>query len=407
MNCSAIPGSLRPQQLPALRLLCLMAGALLFSGCARLPATGPHDAFVEVSAPPLSDDLQLAGLVDAVQAQSSALRASSDRIIEVGPTRISRGEYQASLERLSAVLQSSAPYQEKLDFIRDQFRFFELRGGNIEGEILLTSYFEPVIPGSSSPTSVYSRPLYGKPQELLTVSLAAFSEKYKEEKPLKARLNRDRVVPFFNREEIDGKGALRRRELELVWVDPVDAFFLQIQGSGTVVLPNAEELHLVYADKNGHRYEAVGKFLREKIAPRKVTMQRVEALLRSLPPYERDRIMFMNPSYVFFSLSHTRAVTSLGVPATPGRTIAADPRVAPKGALVFLQFEKPLFAPNQSPGEDPIAFEPSARFVLDQDSGGAITGTGRIDLFWGRGDDAKRHAGVMQNRARALYLVPK
>jgi membrane-bound lytic murein transglycosylase A len=389
--------------LPAL----FIVSALLCSGCARLPATGPHDAFVEVAAPELSDDLELAGLIGAIQAQSGALHASSAAIMEVGPIKMSRGDYRTRLEQLSARLESSIPYREKLDFIRDNFRFFELRGGSVEGEILLTSYFEPVIAGSLVPTPTYSRPLYGKPKDLLTLALAAFSEKYKDDKPLKARLYNDRIVPFFNREEIDGKGALAHRGLELVWVDPVDAFFLQIQGSGTVVLPNKQELHIVYADKNGHRYEAIGKFLRERIAPQKVTMQRVEALLRSLPPQERDRIMFMNPSYVFFSRSQKRAVTSLGVPATPGRTIAADPRFAPKGALVFLEFEKPVFTENQSLEEDPAAFEPSARFVLDQDSGGAITGTGRVDLFWGRGDEAKRYAGVLQNRARALYLVPK
>jgi membrane-bound lytic murein transglycosylase A len=218
---------------------------------------------------------------------------------------------------------------------------------------------------------------------------------------------KDRVVPFFTREEIDGRRALAGKSLELAWVDPIDAFFLQIQGSGTVVLPHGEEIFIVYADKNGHRYEAIGKFLKDQIAPQKVTMQRLEAKLRSMSPVERDTILFMNPSYVFFNRSKQRAITAIGAPATPGRTIAADPRFAPKGALAYLQFEKPVFGPQEPSPSDPQRFEPAARFVIDQDSGGAITGTDRIDLFWGRGDEAKKYAGVMQNRARIIYLAPR
>jgi membrane-bound lytic murein transglycosylase A len=239
------------------------------------------------------------------------------------------------------------------------------------------------------------------------VPLSLFSERFKDEKALKARVVGDRIVPYFSREEIDGKGALQGKELELLWADPIDVFFLQIQGSGTVVLPNGEERHIVYADKNGHRYEPVGKFLKNKIAPYKVTMQRVEAALRSMSPHERDQMLFLNPSYVFFSLSKQRAITALGVPATPGRTIAVDPRFAPKGALAFLTFQKPSFHSSQAQGDDPGEFKEASRFVLDQDSGGAITGTGRVDLFWGRGDEAKRYAGVMQNHARILYLIPR
>jgi membrane-bound lytic murein transglycosylase A len=327
--------------------------------------------------------------------------------MKVGPVTISRGEYQTALAQLAEVLRCSHSVEEKLTYIREHFRFFEFFGGASWGEILLTSYFEPSISGSLSPTTRLSRPLYAKPADLLTIPLNAFSERFNSEKPLKGRTLKDRVVPFFTREEIDGGRALAGRSLELVWVDPIDAFFLQIQGSGTVVLPHGEEVFIVYADKNGHRYEAIGKFLKEQIAPQKVTMQRLEATLRSMSSAERDKFLFMNPSYVFFKRSSQRAITAIGAPATPGRTIAADPRFAPKGALAYLQFEKPVFDPTNTLHEDPKFFEPAARFVIDQDSGGAITGTDRIDLFWGRGDEAKRSAGVMQNPARIIYLIPR
>ncbi len=217
----------------------------------------------------------------------------------------------------------------------------------------------------------------------------------------------DRVLPYFSREDIDGKNVLTGRSLELCYVDPVDAFFLHIQGSGTVTLSDGSQLYLNYAEKNGLRYEAVGKFLREKIAPLPITMQRVESALRTMSTQERNQILFRNPSYVFFRTNTERAVTSLGVPATPGRTIAADPKFAPKGALALVTFPKPVFAAGHETRPDPTTKQQVSRLVLDQDSGGAITGTARIDLFWGRGDDAKRHAGVVQERAQMLYLLPK
>lgn len=392
--------------LTATRLLVTFC-AILLGGCASKVATGPRDAFREVSSPALSDDLEFVGLREAIDAQATVLKSSSRVQMQIGPVSVSRADYAQALEQLSKVLSGSDSQETKLTYIRENFRFFEFAGGDDPGQILLTGYFEPILRASLTPTTQFSRALYAKPPDLLTVTLSSFSERFKEEKALKARLKGQQVIPYFSREEIDGKGALHGKGLELIWIDPVDAFFLQIQGSGTVVLPSGEERHLVYADKNGHRYEAVGKFLKNKIAPAKVTMQRVEAVLRSMTPQERDRTLFLNPSYVFFAPSKRRAITSLGVPATPGRTVAVDPRFAPKGALAFLTFQKPLFQQGQRDGEDPRTFEESSRFVLDQDSGGAITGTGRVDLFWGRGDDAKRHAGVMQNRARILYLVPR
>jgi membrane-bound lytic murein transglycosylase A len=200
---------------------------------------------------------------------------------------------------------------------------------------------------------------------------------------------------------------LKGKQLELCWVDPIEAFFLHIQGSGTVRLQDGTELFITYADKNGRRYEAIGKFLKERIAPNKVTMQRVEAALREMSVQERDELLYRNPSYVFFKKSPQRAITSLGVPATPGRTIAADPKYAPKGALALLSFAKPVLSDDSPPTSEPAREVEITRLVLDQDSGGAITGTDRVDLFWGRGDEAKRYAGIIQHPARIVYLVPR
>ena len=385
----------------------LLIAALVSVGCARAPAPSPEQAFRDSTPPPLSDDLALGGLSEALEEDIAALKRSPEKMMRFGPRSISQGRYLEALERLREIMASPASESDKLSYIRDNFSFMEFYGGERWGEIFLTSYFEPLLQGSKTRTSRLNYPLYGRPADLMTVPLAAFSERFKEERALKARVSGSQVVPYYSRQEIDGKQALAGRNLELAWVDPIDAFFLHIQGSGTVRFAEGEEAFMTYADKNGHRYEPVGKFMRSVIGAKKITMQRIEQALRSMPPQERDSYLFKNPSYVFFNRSDKRAITSLGVPATPGRTIAVDPRYAPKGALALLTFKKPVFSEQHSPGDDPIGHETVSRLVLDQDSGGAITGTNRVDLFWGRGDAAKQFAGVVQDNARVVYLFPK
>jgi len=385
----------------------LLLTLILTSGCARIPAPSPEQAFREATPPSLSDDLALDDLTEAIAADIQALKGSPDTIMRFGPRSITHQAYADALASLLKILSSTAPESDKLNYIRDNFTFMEFYGGERWGEVLLTSYFEPLLSGSRTRTKTLNYPLYKRPSDLVTIPLASFSERFKDERALKARVDGSRAIPYYSRQEIDGKQKLAGRGLELAWVDPIDAFFLHIQGSGTVVFEHGEEAYITYADKNGHKYEPVGKFMRNIIGSKKITMQRIERALRSMSPLERDSYLFKNPSYVFFNRSEKRAITSLGVPATPGRTIAVDPRYAPKGALALLTFQKPIFGPNHTPGDDPVSYEKVSRFVLDQDSGGAITGTNRVDLFWGRGDSAKQYAGIIQDAARVVYLLPR
>lgn len=384
-----------------------LVGFTLLTACTRPPVPGPEFAFREVTSTHISDDLDFDGLIQAIEAQRSVLQRTSETQMRFGPVTVTRGEYVQALSELRDVLERASSNEEKIKFVRNRFRFFEIYGGKNWGEILLTSYFEPIISGSSVRTSTHSLPLYAKPTDLVTIDLKEFSERFKGENALKGRLHEGKVVPYYTREEIDGRGVLKGKQLELCWVDPIEAFFLHIQGSGTVRLEDGSEIFITYADKNGRRYEAIGKFLKERIAPNKVTMQRVEAALREMSVQERDELIYRNPSYVFFKKSPQRAITSLGVPATPGRTIAADPKYAPKGALALLSFSKPILSDDSPSTSEPTREVEITRFVLDQDSGGAITGTDRVDLFWGRGDEAKRYAGIIQHPARIVYLVPR
>lgn len=387
----------------------LFALVSVIAGCGRASMVSPENAFREISVTKVTvdDDLDFSGLTDAIAHQSEILRKGGESPMKFGTVVVSREEYGQALSSLSAVIASDQTHERKLLYIRDNFRFLEWYGGKDWGEILLTSYFEPVIPGSNKQTPIFSQPLYARPDDLVVVDLKKFSERFKDESGLRGRLHDGHIGPYFSRSDIDDHGALKGRGLELCWVDPTDAFFLQIQGSGTVKLHSGEEIHITYAEKNGLKYEPIGKFLKDRMAPLPVTMQRIEALIKKMSPTERSQLFALNPSYVFFTTSKRRAVTSMGVPATSGRTIAVDSKYAPKGALAVLTFNKPDTSKPEDPSTGSPPTERVSRLVLDQDSGGAITGTDHVDLFWGRGDEAKKVAGIMQDRARIVFLVPK
>ncbi len=387
----------------------LVLCAVVASGCGRPTTVSPEKAFRPISAEriDLSDDLSFEGLEAAIAQQREILRKSGDTPMNFGAETVSRREYAEALDALVATLRSSEPADSKLTYIRNNFRFLEWYGGSDWGEILLTSYFEPIIPGSTTASAQFSQPLYEKPDDLVVIDLKKFSDRFKDEASLRGRVHEGKVTPYFSRGEIDSGHALKGRKLELCWVDPTDAFFLHIQGSGTVKLPHGEELFITYAEKNGQKYVPIGKYLKERLAPLPVTMQRIERVVKMMSEQERSDLFAKNPSYVFFTKSKRRAITSLGVPATPGRTIAVDSKFAPKGALALISFNKPLVDQPESVDRGTHPTTRVSRFVLDQDSGGAITGTDHVDLFWGRGDEAKKVAGILQDKARIVFLVPK
>ena len=191
--------------------------------------------------------------------------------------------------------------------------------------------------------------------------------------------------------------------LELVWVDdPVDAFFLQIQGSGRVRLPDGRMLRLGYAGRNAHPYRAIGRSLiaRGAIAREAMSMQAIRAWLAAAPPDEAAALLRENPAYVFFRPildlpAEAGPIGTLGVPLTPGRSLAVDPAHVPLGAPVFIV------------ARDPVDGTPLGRLVVAQDTGGAIRGQARGDLFWGWGAAAAARAGLMREAAQVFVLLPR
>lgn len=263
---------------------------------------------------------------------------------------------------------------------------------------LVTGYYEPMLRGSRTRAGAYTVPLYGVPDDLVTIELGDLYPALKGER-VRGRLVGRKVVPYPDRAGIDrGQGP---RGKELLWVDSaIDAFFLQIQGSGRVKLPDGHVVRVAYADVNGHPYRAIGRVLVERgdLAVADATLPNIRAWLAA-HPQQRDELLNANPSVVFFREEALPDPAlgpkgSLGVPLTAGRSIAIDPRQLPLGAPVYLAVKDPDGLPID-------------RLVLAQDTGGAIRGTLRADFFFGLGPDAGDKAGRMRSQGEFWLLWPK
>ena len=264
---------------------------------------------------------------------------------------------------------------------------------------LFTGYYEPTVRGSLAPVGGYRHALYRRPPELVEVSLGAFRGDL-EGRRIAGTVAAGRLLPFADRSRID-QGALVGRGLELVWLeDPVDAFFLHIQGSGRVELREGGVIRVGYAGQNGHAYFAIGRELvaRGALTVEEVSMQSIRAWLASHPD-EAAVVMARNPSYVFFRrVESDGPIGSFGVELTAERSLAVDRRYVPLGAPVWLETSLPA-------GE---AAEEALwrRLMLAQDTGGAIRGAVRGDVYWGSGARAEELAGRMRQEGRLWLLLP-
>jgi membrane-bound lytic murein transglycosylase A len=270
--------------------------------------------------------------------------------------------------------------------------------GDREG--LFTGYYEPTLRGSRVEGGAFTVPLYLRPPELVSVDLGRFRADLKG-KRIAGKVEDGALVPYFDRQAID-EGALAGRDLELLWVDdPVDAFFLEIQGSGRIVLADGSEVRLGYAGQNGYVYTAIGRELikRGALTKEQMSMQSLREWLEANPEEARE-VMRTNASYVFFrELTEEGPVGSLGVALTPERSLAVDPLFVPLGVPVWIDTTIPAGAPGGA--------RPLQRLLVAQDTGGAINGPVRGDVFWGPGEQAAATAGSMRQPGHLWILLPK
>ncbi len=262
------------------------------------------------------------------------------------------------------------------------------------GAAFATGYYEPEIAGSRTPSPAYPVPIYRRPPDLVDVDLGQFNDSLTGRK-LSGRIAGGTLVPYADRGAIEG-GALTGRGLELAWAaDPVDVFFLQVQGSGRLRLPDGSVMRLTYAGQNGRTYTSIGALMRTRnlLQPGEYTMQGMKAYFHANPDQART-IMRENKSFVFFAErtgAEAGPLGALGTAVTPHASIAADPMFTPLGAPVFLSMDRA---------------EASGLWVA-QDVGGAIKGANRFDTFWGAGEAAAGIAGGMSAHGTADIFVPK
>ena len=286
------------------------------------------------------------------------------------------------------------PYNRGREFFVEQFE--TVRVG--DGLAFATGYFEPEIAGSRTRRPGYETPVYALPPDLTRAWPADIPESEREGRPPLGRYDENgEFVSYFTRAEIE-EGALVGRGLELGWAaDPVELFFLQIQGSGRLRTPEGEVIRIGYSGQNGRGYTAIGRLMRERgllgdgpgqFAP---SMQSIMQYLRQYPDAGRD-LMRENESWVFFRLLEGDGpLGALEVPVRAGSSVAADPNFVPLGAPVWLRLDR-----SEANG-----------LWIAQDTGGAIKGSNRFDTFWGAGPQARETAGSMSARGQALIFVPK
>lgn len=376
----------------------------LVSGAACTPSTddAPEDKPAALILEPTTVGALAGWSADAVSAAVPALLRSCDRFAKqpddraVGPDGVA-GQVAdwrapcAAARRVPAGDDAAAR-----EFFTTWFTPFAA-ADNDRTDGLFTGYYEPELHGARQPDARYRVPLFRRPPELVMVDLGQFRDDLKGRR-IAGQVIDGRLKPYADRAAIDS-GALAGRDLELLWVDdPTDAFFLQIQGSGRVVLENGEVVRVGYAGVNGHPYVAVGRVLIRRGAMTKetVSMQAIRAWLADNPDEAAD-LMAENPSFVFFQeIDGDGPLGAQGVALTPERSLAVDRTFMPLGAPVWLDIADPLDSTR-----------PLRRLVVAQDTGGAIRGPVRGDLFWGFGDAAAERAGVMKSTGRYYLFLPK
>ena len=389
-----------------------LAGILLLSliACSRPPmtVTRPEDALVQLSKRQqltLRDDLEFQGsAASALRSLEYYAKLPPDTPFFLGPDKVTARDMAVTLQNFLRIVEDdSLTATQKAERIKSDFVFYRSAGSDGSGKVLFTGYYEPLLSCRLVDDKTFRYPLYRRPDDIIEVDLAQFGNGFPKNK-IFGRLDNKKVVPYYSREEIDRKNVLAGKDLEILWCsDIVDIYVLQVQGSGKVDLGDGNILSVLYDGANGRPYKSIGKYLIDTGAMTKenMSMQAIREYLRSHQD-KRSNVLYQNQSYVFFRLDTGPSLGNIGVALTPGRSIATDNKFFPKGALGLIVSQKPVI-------ENGVikAWEPFTRFVVNQDTGGAIKGPGRVDLFFGPGPEAELTAGNLQHEGELYFLVRK
>ncbi len=349
--------------------------------------------------PGWDNDAQGEAVVALQRSCAGIMKKDASDNLGVGNFAGTAGAWQGMCQALSkAVPMTDA---EARAFFQQHFTPYEMQRSNGD-EGLFTGYYEPTLYGSYRKHGRFTVPIYGRPNDLVTVNLGDFKPALEGEHIVGRVTRDDSLVPYYDRAAIDD-GVLAKRHDEIVWVDSaVDAFFLHVQGSGRIKMDNGTTLRIGYAAENGQPYVAIGKALVQRGALDKdnVSMQSIRDWLQQNPTEAAD-VMDLDASYIFFRKLKgeegplTGPLGAEGVPLTPRRSLAVDRKLVPYGVPIWLD------------AEDPDGQNNIQRLMVAQDTGGAIVGPVRGDFFWGNGDEAAHKAGLMKSKGHAWVLLPK
>jgi membrane-bound lytic murein transglycosylase A len=355
--------------------------------------------------PEFQDDMEYDGLEHSVRQSISYLKKIPANIrFRFGEETYDAIHMITSLEHFLDFITTKPTRRNLQKYIDSNYIVYSSRGEDNFGQVLFTGYYEPFLEGCLEKSDQCRFPIFSRPNDLMTINLSLFSQRFKGESII-GRYNNKTVVPYYDRREIEYGGVLDGKVRPIAWLkDRVDLFFLQIQGSGKIHLDNGKTINVHYYGSNGRPYRSIGKLLIDegKIPRAEMSMQKIRAYLHEHPE-EIETILSYNPSYVFFKVEKDGPLGYLEVKLTPGRSIALDRRVFPLSGLAFIETQKPVINGN---GEIDhwVKFK---RFVLPHDTGGAIRGPGRADLFCGNGPYAEIAAGHMQHTGRLYFLILK
>ena len=291
--------------------------------------------------------------------------------------------------------------------VNEKFAFIGRPEGDLGPPLLLTGYYEPVLEGSLEPRDGYRYPIYRRPDDLAEICSGNSSFGSGNGKKRMGRLENGNFVPYYSREEIDSRGVLLDKGYEVAWLkDPWERFVLHIQGSGQIRTPDGNIFRVGFAGSNGRSYRGIGQYLVQLgcFPEQDLSLRRVRQFILENPD-RAEEIFNQNERYIFFRIieSGEGPYGSLGLSLTAGRSMATDHSVYPQGALAYLIARQPVL----NGGGKTIGKAPLRRFVLNQDTGAAMKGSCRVDLFWGSGEKAGLMAGELREEGKIYFLVAK
>jgi len=361
----------------------------------------PLHRLEQADIPFLTDDIDLESLIESAQHQAAYLEKQDlKRVVIFGSDSYDTQWLLLSVRDLLAKLQQKPDSKELNRFLLENYVVYQAGGRSTQKgrRMLVTGYYEPLFSGSLTKEPPFRTPIYSPPKSLVVLPGNNGKKKI-------GRYDQDSTfVEYWSRKEIENNNLLKGNELAFL-ADPFDAFLLHVQGSGRIQLPDKSVRSVRFAGSNGLGYNSIGKLLvDEKIMTlEEVNIPAIRKYLQDHPD-QRQRILQHNPRFIFFSWGDALAPKgSSGETLTPGRSIAMDTSALPGGTIGYLISQRPVEGPDGTVS----GWTPLTRFVFPQDSGAAIKGTGRVDVFWGNGSYAEFTANHMKEDGKLYFLVKK